>query len=398
MTTSNRASKFDALYKSLKKHFKPASEVPERSVLEHLLYACCLEDARFDQADEAFAKLQQAYFDWNEVRVTTTSELGESLQSLPFAAQAAARIKQCLQALFESRYQYDIDDLKKANLGKAVAELEAWKGMSPFVVSYVSQQALGGHSIPVSYMVLQALLQCEIITPAEAEKKSVPGLERAIPKNKGAEFGSLLQQFAMEMHAHPKSNPVQSVLKDLGVTYKAKPKTEPKAPEQAAKPSSKSVAPPTKSKSVPDSKSKGTPVSEAVAPSKKGDLKKPVDEQRKPEKPAKKGSDKNEPAPKPAAKPVVTKKMAPPPVSKEKHPASNSTPAKKNKTGAEETTQKRIPAKPDKKDTKSKPATKSKSSDTPAKKTDGSKGAKPSGAGKSTTGSISSNLTKKKPK
>jgi endonuclease III len=142
MSSGNRTVKYENLLKALRKHYKPLADPPERSVLEHLLYACCLEDARVEQADEGFAKLQQTYFDWNEVRVTTVAELAEALKALPFPMQAASRIKQCLQSIFETRYQYDIDDMKKANLGKATAELEAWKGMSHFAVAYVSQHAL----------------------------------------------------------------------------------------------------------------------------------------------------------------------------------------------------------------------------------------------------------------
>lgn len=221
---TNRAAKYEQLYKSLKKHFKPLPEVGERSVLEHLIYACCLEDARADQADEAFAKLQQAYFDWNEVRVTTVIELGEALNSLPNPTQAGHRIKRCLQSLFEARYQYDIEDLKKANLGKATDELAAWKGVSSFILNYVSQHALGGHAIPADTMTLDCLVQAEMITEAEAEKKSLPGIERAITKTKGSEFASLLHQFAVEFHQNAKSPSALSVFKDLGVTPKAKPK------------------------------------------------------------------------------------------------------------------------------------------------------------------------------
>lgn len=224
MSSGNRSVKYESLYKSLKKHYKPVSDPPERSVLECLLYACCLEDARLEQADEAFAKLQQTYFDWNEVRVTTVAELAEALKALPFPAQAAARIKQCLQSVFEARYQYDLDDLKKANLGKAVAEIEAWKGMTPFVVAYVSQHALGGHAIPAGQVIYEAMWQCEILTFTEIDKKSLPGIERAIPKNKGIEFAGLLHQFANDLFHHPKSAAPSTILKEMGVTLKAKPK------------------------------------------------------------------------------------------------------------------------------------------------------------------------------
>jgi len=242
MSSGNRTVKYENLLKSLRKHYKPLAEPPERSVLEHLLYACCLEDARIEQADEGFAKLQQTYFDWNEVRVTTVAELAEALKPLPFPLQAASRIKQCLQSIFETRYQYDIDDMKKANLGKATAELEAWKGMSPFVVSYVSQHALGGHSIPASNLICDAMWQCEILTLAELQKKAIPGIERAIPKNKGVEFAGLMHQFAGDLYHHPRSAAPLAVLKDMGVAYKTKPKPEEQASDSKAKGSK--VSPP----------------------------------------------------------------------------------------------------------------------------------------------------------
>lgn len=256
---SSRAEKLEQLHKSLKKHFKFVEDTTERTVLEHLLYACCLEDARAEQADEAFAKLQQTYFDWNEVRVSTVIELGEVLSHLPNAAAAGHRIKRCLQSLFESRYQYDIDDLKKANLSKATEELQAWQGMTPFVLNYVSQHALGGHAIPVGNASLDALVAADIVTPAEAEKKTLPGAERAIAKNKGLEFSSLLHQFGVEYAANPKSTSALAVFKDLGVTPKppvvAEPpkgkKTKAVTSEQADAPkSAKPIAKQTATKDV----------------------------------------------------------------------------------------------------------------------------------------------------
>ncbi|MEQ1827554.1 MAG: hypothetical protein ABL921_16465, partial [Pirellula sp.] len=275
---TNRAAKYELLFKSLKKHFKPIPEVGERSVLEHLIYACCLEDARADQADEAFAKLQQAYFDWNEVRVTTVIELGEALNSLPNPIAAGHRIKRCLQSLFEARYQYDIDDLKKANLGKATDELTSWKGISSFILAYVSQNALGGHSIPADTMTLDCMQVAEIITEAEADKKSLPGIERAIPKNKGYEFASLLHQFAVEYHQNAKNAAVLAVFKDLGVTPKPKPKPVPaKAAVPQAK-QSKGLKPDGISpEAAPTGKTKSPAVStaESAANAKKSDKAKP---------------------------------------------------------------------------------------------------------------------------
>jgi hypothetical protein len=232
---SSRADKFEQLHKSLKKHYKFTEDTTERSVLESLLYACCLEDARPDQAEEAFAKLQQTYFDWNEVRVTTTIELSEVLTVLPNPTAAGHRIKRCLQSIFETRYQYDLDDLKKANLTKATEDIQAWQGMTPFVLNYVSQHSLGGHAIPADTAILDALLAADILTTVEIEKKTIPGIERAIPKNKGFEFASLLHQFAVDFSANSKSAVALAVFKDLGVVPKAKVVPPPPAPKTSKK-------------------------------------------------------------------------------------------------------------------------------------------------------------------
>ena len=50
--STNRAALLTKLHKVLKKHYKPVSPPKDRTVLEHLLYACCLENARPEAADD----------------------------------------------------------------------------------------------------------------------------------------------------------------------------------------------------------------------------------------------------------------------------------------------------------------------------------------------------------
>src|SRR5688500_17786733 len=83
MTSNNRGDRIQLLQKVLKKHFKPVPATDGRTVLEQLLFASCLEDARYDAAEEAFQRMQELYFDWNEMRVTTVTELADALRNLP---------------------------------------------------------------------------------------------------------------------------------------------------------------------------------------------------------------------------------------------------------------------------------------------------------------------------
>lgn len=218
--TTNRTAAIAKVYKVLKKHYKPAAPPADRSVLEHLLYACLLENARYDAADEAFARLKELYFDWNEIRVTTVTELAEGMTSIPDAAGAAQRVKQALQSVFETGYSFDLEGLKKQNIGKSEKDLEKINGSTPFVRAYVTQNGLEGHSIPASRGAVEVLYAMGIINDAEADKGVVPGLERAIPKNKGVEFGSLLQQIGADYHASPGSSKLKSILAEVDPNYK----------------------------------------------------------------------------------------------------------------------------------------------------------------------------------
>jgi tetratricopeptide (TPR) repeat protein len=212
--STNRAAFFTKIHKALKKHYKPVAAPADRPLLEHLLYACCLENARYETADEAFAKLQ-LYADWNEVRVTTVTELSEIMAVLPDPDHAARRLKQTLQSVFETRYSYDLEYLKKNNLGKALKELEEFRGVTPFVLAYAGQHGLGGHNIAANRGVFEALVSLGVITENEAKSGRIPGMERAIPKTKGLEFASLLHQLGVDFLSAPHSAKLRAILQEI---------------------------------------------------------------------------------------------------------------------------------------------------------------------------------------
>ncbi len=215
MSTPSRSDLIAKTFRVLKKKFKCRPTPGDRTVLEHLLFACCLENATPSQADEAFGKLQALYFDWNEVRVTTISELTEVMGKISDAPAAARRLRYCLHHVFESHYSFDIDDLKKLTIGKAVKQLKSYQGITPFIISYVVQQGLEGHTIPLNSGALRAFTILGIVSEKDAKKNRVPGLERAISKNKGAEFGDLVHQLGVTMENSPYGKVIQETI--LGI-------------------------------------------------------------------------------------------------------------------------------------------------------------------------------------
>jgi endonuclease-3 len=219
MAKTDRSSQFGKLQKVLKKHYEPVLPLADRSVLEHLLFALCLENSHYEKAEEVFARLQ-LYDDWNEVRVTSQTELSEGMSALGDPSGTAARIKGALQSVFEQglfdqKYEFNIDHLRKQNIGKAIKELEKFPSVTPFALAYVTQAALGGHAIPLDRGTLDVLLVLDLVSEKDYQKRHVPGLERAVPKNKGAEFGSLLHQLGADYFGSPHSQRVRNIVLEI---------------------------------------------------------------------------------------------------------------------------------------------------------------------------------------
>jgi endonuclease III len=263
MSGSNRSALISKAYKVLKQHYKPIAPAAERPLLELMLYGCCLENAPYDKAEKTYESLVASFFDWNEVRVSTVNELSETMKDLPDPATAAANLKCILQTVFEANYSFDLEPLKKQNLGVAIKRLEKLEGASPFVVALATQFALAGHFIPLDRGTLEVLYIVGIATEAERQSGSVAGLERAIPKSKGTEFGSLLHQFAADFVANPLSPTVKTVLLAIN------PEAKDRLPKRGQKKFSlaKTIEPPSDGKTLlhgAGGKSEGKPLDKAA--------------------------------------------------------------------------------------------------------------------------------------
>lgn len=308
MAAKNRADLLTKLHKFVKKEYEPVLPPSNRSVLDHMLYACCLEDSTSEAADEAFARLQENFFDWNEVRVTTAAELSESMKSVARPIESATRVRKTLQGVFEAYYQFDLDFLKKENLGKSIQQFEKFRGVTPFVISYVAQHGLGGHSIPVDKSLLLLCYVLGIISEDEATKGKIPSLERTIPKSKGIEFAALVHPFAVEFSSAPFSTKIRDKISKLAPdaadrfpkraskkkATEEKKKAAPKAEPAPKKPAAEAVAAPVKKKAAP----KKTTATKKSAATKKVTK-------------AKKAPPKKSPVKKKAAKKKVAKKATP---------------------------------------------------------------------------------------
>ncbi len=215
MASPSRTSQLNKLHKVVKKRYPTVSPDFERTVFEQLVFACCLENARCDRAEEAYAALEHNFFDWNEIRVTTIRELSEVMACLPDPPAAANRVKRVLQSVFEATYSFALEELRKQNLGPAIGRLRKIDGAGNFAVAYVTQVALGGHAIPVDAGVLGALEVVGLVGQEDVQAGVVPGLERAIPKSRGLDFASQLHQLGADFFLNPYDPDLHKILLEI---------------------------------------------------------------------------------------------------------------------------------------------------------------------------------------
>ena len=216
MSSTNRATKIKSLYKFLQKRYKHVPETQPRKVLEHLIYAACLENATFEQADHAFSVLEHHYIDWNEIRVSTAAELAYTFPHLPDALAAGERIRKSLQAVFETTYVFDLEELRKKSLSQAVELLDSLSVCSRFMVDYTTHNALGGHVIPLDESAKRVFRLLGLAqTNKENTREDVSGLERAIMKQEGHDFANLLHHFAVDFYKAESPKELQQILKSI---------------------------------------------------------------------------------------------------------------------------------------------------------------------------------------
>jgi endonuclease III len=198
--TVNRQKIVTHLFAAFGKHAK-AKPMDSRPVLEQFIYAILRENATRDSADQAFQALQDRFFDWNELRVTSTLEIVETLDGVLSDGEARAqRIIDFLQEIFETTYSFDLEPLlevlQKKGLKQASKQLMRFQAANDYAATWVMQHSLGGHSIPLDASALRVLKRMGLTEDTADLEALRASIEHQVPKAKGTLFVDLLSVLA----------------------------------------------------------------------------------------------------------------------------------------------------------------------------------------------------------
>ena len=167
-------------------------------VIETMLFAACLEDNPWAPADAGLKKLISSFFDLNEMRVSSVSELEQTLAPLHKADWKGLRIRSLLRFVFESTYSYDFEKIRRQTLEQAVKTLKKIPDITPFIRDFVLHEILGSHIVCLDESMLTAARWLGLVPLKGDLLEASEYLKGGLKKSEVSEFCCLLRCLATD--------------------------------------------------------------------------------------------------------------------------------------------------------------------------------------------------------
>jgi hypothetical protein len=198
MKASEKQTLCKKLATALKKRYKSPAAKTDRPVLDLILYAICLENVSEPEADAALNRLMGGFHDYNEMRVSSLSELEPAFRGAELPEFRALRVRTVLQDVFENLYSFDFDGIRKKTLEAASKQLSKLRHLSDFVRNYTLQAALGAHVVPIDDRLRNAVVWLGMVSPAGTDAEAAEELKSVLRKNDAPQFCRLLRCLATD--------------------------------------------------------------------------------------------------------------------------------------------------------------------------------------------------------
>ena len=184
----------------------------DEPVLDHVAFAIYLENGSFKQARRAFSEILKNFVDWNETRVSRTSEIAAVVGDIPKARQASEHLRWLLQSVFSVNYDFSLEGLRQQDEKSALERLRSLPVATRFVADYVERFALGGKEIPLSDGALRALRLLGFVKiDDDRERLDVKG--RALTQEESRRLFFQLHELGAELKSDATRNEVLKFLK-----------------------------------------------------------------------------------------------------------------------------------------------------------------------------------------
>ncbi len=182
MKASEKQAICKKLVTLLKKRYKSTVPKNDRPILETILYSICLEDASYHQADNSYQRLFETFYDLNEIRVSTITELATIFDGQAQAEWRALRLRNTLHYVFEKSFEFEFEVIRRKTLDLAQKNLSRIKELSSFVKLHTLQTTLGAHLVPVDQSILNAIAWLGFVEEGTPHDKGSDAMKSATRK------------------------------------------------------------------------------------------------------------------------------------------------------------------------------------------------------------------------
>jgi len=193
---SDKQAILKKLFPILKKQYKSTVPKYDLPILETLIYAICLENASNEQADAAQERIDELFHDYNEMRVSSISELNQVFEGMDSPDMRSMRIRSVLHHVFETNYDFQFEALRRKTLDLATKQLNKIRDLSPFVKNFTLQTALGSHLIPIDDVMNRPVKWLGLVEPELTPDETSESLKPVVRKSDGPLFCHLIRCLA----------------------------------------------------------------------------------------------------------------------------------------------------------------------------------------------------------
>ena len=186
------------LMTALKKRYSGSAPKIELPVMESLVFAACLENESYERAQHYYDRLLEIFHDWNEVRVSSITELEAAFEGMADPDWRALRVRSILQSIFEKKYVFEFEAVRKKTQDLAARHLGKIPHQTPFIVNWVMQNALDSHLVPLDVFMRDTAVCLGLMERKETAKQGAESLKSGLRKADAPLFAFLLKSLSLE--------------------------------------------------------------------------------------------------------------------------------------------------------------------------------------------------------
>ena len=163
--------------------------------LKQLIYAILSEDNSPTRAKTAMTRLLANTIDYNDLRVSTPTELASIIESdILNAVERTAVLIEVLGSIYSRENSVALNKSQTRNRRDARAYLEGLSGMTPYVLSGTMLWAFDEHAIPLDEQMLAVLKKEGLVDPDATMAEAQGFLRRHITAGDAKLFTALLKR------------------------------------------------------------------------------------------------------------------------------------------------------------------------------------------------------------